>query len=127
VVGAGLGTVTLSGVEVVNLTTTGTVGVNGTAANDAFTASPYSANGVSFALAGLNTVLNASTTAALTLDPAGGTNGVTVNGTVAGPETMSNWNAQICEIGVKSLNGSNGSGVNAGVMTKLPRLETTSV
>ena len=91
VTGGGLATtaVTLSGVELVNLDNSavaaGSILVDGTAVNDAFTVNQVDATHTAFALTGFNSTLIATkgATGTLTIDPMGGTNSVTVNGTAA--------------------------------------------
>ena len=80
--GGGLGTVDITGVGIVNLSNgAGDITVDGTAAPDAFNVTPTSATSATIQTNGLAPVLNATTSGALLIDGAGGSNTVTVNGT----------------------------------------------
>ncbi len=80
--GGGLGTVNVTGVGIVNLSNgVGNITVDGTSAPDAFNVTPTSATGATIQTNGLAPVLNATTSGALLIDGAGGSNTVTVNGT----------------------------------------------
>jgi hypothetical protein len=85
---AGFAAVSFSGVETVNVNAGGAAAtVNGTAGNDNLTYTPTGTSAGTVTLAGLNTVFNFSNLTAaaggLTVDPLGGTNTVTVNGTAS--------------------------------------------
>ena len=88
VTGGGLGTVNLSGVEVLNLdAATGDLTINGTAGDDSADVTPL---GVSSGKAQINDetpVVNFSNTGTLTIDLAGGIDELTVNGT-AGADSI---------------------------------------
>jgi hypothetical protein len=88
--GGGLGTVDLTGVEIVNLAAgAGAVTFQGTAGPDAINVTPTVANTAAVTVAGVNQVLNTTSTAAspLTIDPMAGADTVTVNGT-SGNDTI---------------------------------------
>src|SRR5262249_46775578 len=78
-------TVTLTGVEVVNLNAGSDSGnaaltIFGTANNDSLSYTPTGASAGRVADAGLNTAINFTNVSPFPLDPLGGTNSVTVNG-----------------------------------------------
>ena len=85
ITGGDLGTVNISGVGTVNLTNTNeAIIVAGTPSADTFVVTPTTANSAAIQANGVNPVVNAITTGALTVAPAGGGDSVTVNGTANG-------------------------------------------
>src|SRR5205823_7511493 len=78
------GTVTLTGVEVLNATAGGNIiTVTGTAGPDNLSVTPTGTNTATITNAGLNLTLNTANTAALRITPAADNDVVTVNGTSA--------------------------------------------
>ena len=85
VVGGGLGTVSLSGIEDADLNAiNGNVTVNGTAADDDLAYQPTGANAGRFTKVDLNLTLDLTNVGTLTVNGQGGDNTLSVTGTTAG-------------------------------------------
>ncbi len=85
VVGGGLGTVSLSGIEDVDLNAAGgDVAVNGTAADDDLAYQPTAANAGRFTKVDLNLTLDLTNVGTLSVNGQGGDNTLSVTGTTAG-------------------------------------------
>lgn len=105
VTGGGLGTVTLSGVEVVNLNAAaGDITFNGTAGPDAFLITPTGANTADVQVAALAPLFHTTNTGALTINDgtAGDGDSATVNGTT-GNDTINVVRAATTTVTVNAL------------------------
>ncbi len=100
VTGGGLGTVSLPGIETLNLNAGGgNVSLVGTPGTDAFTVNPTGANTATAADGGQAPVVNVTTTGALSVNGNGGSDTLTVNGT-SGADTV---NVSGTQVAVNSL------------------------
>jgi hypothetical protein len=107
VTGGGLGTVSLPGIEVLNLSAgAGNITLAGTSGPDAFTVTPTGANTATAQVDGLSPVVNTTNTATLTVDAGAGSNALTVNGTSAA-DTINVSGAAVTVVGLKTVNYTN--------------------
>jgi hypothetical protein len=104
---AGFSPVSLTGIEVLNVTAgAAAILINGTANPDNISVTPTSATEATIVRAGQNLTINTSNSSTLTIDPLGGSDNLRVNGTQAG-ETITVTGALVTVDALKTVNYAN--------------------